>query len=105
MRCLLRFLPVAAAAGLLLGAAQPVAARTAATPEVKAEAVMPVGYWYDPPPRYIPGPPPRRWHRPPPPVYYAPPPAYYAPPPPRYYYPPPRYYRPPPPPPGIYFRF
>ncbi len=100
MRPLLRFLPVAAAAGLLLGAAQPVAAHTAAAPEVKAEAVMPVGYWYDPPPRYIPGPPPRRYYRPPPP------PVYYAPPPRAYYYPPPRhYYRPPPPPPGIYFRF
>jgi hypothetical protein len=102
MQVMQKLLPVAAVAGLVLGAAQPAMARGASADA----AVMPVGYWYDPPPRYVPGPPPwhHRHHRPPPPPAY-----YYAPPPPPVYYaPPPRYYRPPPPPPpgvGLYFRF
>jgi len=102
MRFLTKLLPIAAAAGMLAGLAQPATAE-AGQPGVRAERV---GYWYDPPPRWVPGPPPRRYYRPPPPPprYWAPPPppVYYAPPPPprpRYYYGPPR------PGVGLYFRF
>lgn len=105
-----RLMPVAAAAALAIGLGQPAAAQgIAGSVKEAGELATPVGYWYDPPPRYVPGPPPGYYYAPPPPRYYAPPPRVYypPPPPPAYYYPPPppRYYRPPPPGVGLYFRF
>ena len=98
---MLKLLPIAALGLALAGAA----AVPAEAGDMRATPVQ--GYWYDPPPRYVPAPPPRRHHRPPPPrAYYAPPPppVYYAPPPRVYYPPPPRYYAPPPGV-GVFLRF
>lgn len=102
MRFLTKLLP-AAAAGMLLGAA-PAQAGDIHQVDWRWQQRPVQGYWYDPPPRWVPAPPPPRYYYPPPP----PPPRYYYAPPPRAYYyaPPPRWHRPPPPPGvGLYFRF